>query len=450
MQIILLSGGSGKRLWPLSNGTRSKQFLQLLQAPNGEKESMVQRVLRQIGEAIPDASVTVATSNVQRDSIENQLGARVNIVTEPERRDTFPAIALSAAYLAMECNVASDETVVVMPCDTFTEIGYFRTVASMAALAERNVADLVLMGISPTYPSTKFGYVVPETDKRSEHYMMVQRFTEKPCEETANELLAQGAFWNGGVFAFRLGYIMDIVEKYIATESFEELRARYEELPKISFDYEVAEKAKSVAVVPFSGKWKDLGTWNALVEELPVSTGNVVIGNDTEQTTVINELNIPIVCDGVSNIVVAAGYDGILICGKESSEQIKQYVEPIAGRPMFEERRWGTYRVIDESTYADGLHSLTKSITLNPGKCISYQTHSHRTEVWTFVEGEGIFVLDGKARRVKAGDAVVIPVGSYHTIKAVTQLTFIEVQMGNPLVEEDIQRYEWNWDNTNV
>lgn len=450
MQIILLSGGAGKRLWPLSNSARSKQFLQLLQTPDGQKESMLQRVVRQIGESSIDASITIATSDSQRDSIENQLSASINIVTEPERRNTFPAIALATVNLLSQKGCSRDEVVVVMPCDTYTEGKYFEVVAQMAQLAEQGVADLILMGVTPTYPSTKFGYIVP-VSAASASYQQVQRFTEKPDKQKATELITQGAYWNGGVFAFRLGYVTDIVEQYVKTDNFTELRKRYSELPKISFDYEVAEKAASVAVLPYNGEWKDLGTWNALVEELPTATiGNVILGKETKDTTVINELSLPVVCDGVSNIVVAAGHDGILVCSKESSEYIKQYVDPIHMRPMFEERRWGTYRVLDDSRYIDGSHSLTKSITLHPGKYISYQIHHHRTEVWTFVEGEGIFVLEGKARRVKAGDTVIIPVEHHHSIKALTELTFIEVQMGNPLIEEDIERFDWDWENTTV
>lgn len=447
MQIILLSGGSGKRLWPLSNSTRSKQFLQLLQGPSGCKESMVQRVVRQIGESALGASVSIATSESQRDFIETQLGAMIDVVTEPERRETFPAIALSSCYLVSHKGCSRDEVVVVMPCDTYTEARYFDVVAQMVTLVEQNVAELVLMGVPAKHASADFGYVIPASTGDS--YAMVKRFIEKPTEKKAQELIGQGAYWNGGVFAFRLGYMMDLVSHYVPTNNFTELRERYGELPKISFDYEVAEKATSVAVVPFNGKWKDLGDWNTLVKELPkAAMGKVVMGSNVEGSTVINELSLPVVCDGVKNVVVAAGHDGILVCSKESSEYIKQYVDPIHMRPMFEERRWGTYRVLDDSRYADGSHSLTKSITLHPGKYISYQIHHHRTEVWTFVEGEGLFVLDGEVRRVKAGDTVIIPVEHYHSIRAITELTFIEVQMGNPLIEEDIERFDWDWGNT--
>ena len=450
MQLVLLSGGSGKRLWPLSNNARSKQFLPLLEKEDGTMESMVQRVVRQARLANLTENITLATNASQQDIIVNQLGDSVNLVTEPERRDTFPAIALAASYLKQAKHCADDEVVIIMPCDPYTELGYFETIGKMVECVKANVADLVLMGIQPTYPSEKYGYVVPEKDSSDSSnpcsYKKVSRFTEKPSVVKAEELLKENAFWNGGVFAFRLGYMMNIVKKYMTSDSFEDTRARYSEFPKISFDYEVAEKAESVAVVPFNGEWKDLGTWNTLTDELhkPV-IGNAVMGVHCENTHVINELQHPIFVDGLKDVVVAACPDGILVCSKEHSEEIKKSVENLTSRPMYEERRWGTYRVLDDSYYADGRHALTKSITLKEGKNISYQIHHHRSETWTFVEGEGIFVLDGHEQRVKAGDTVVIPVEHWHAIKALTELTFIEVQSGNPLVEVDIERMEWSF-----
>ena len=450
MQLVLLSGGSGKRLWPLSNNARSKQFLPLLEKVDGTMESMVQRVVRQAVEARLTTEITLATNASQLDIITNQLGDSVSVVTEPERRDTFPAIALATSYLKLAKGCADDEVVVIMPCDPYTELGYFETIGKMVECVKNNVAELVLMGITPTYASEKYGYVIPvhdnDDDNENDNYKMVSRFTEKPSVEVAETFLKQGAYWNGGVFAFRLDYMMNIVKKYITSESFEDTRARYSEFPKISFDYEVAEKAESVAVVPFNGEWKDLGTWNTLTDELhkPV-IGNAVMGAHCENTHVINELQNPIFVDGLKDVVVAACPDGILVCSKEHSEEIKKSVENLTPRPMYEERRWGTYRVLDDSYYADGRHSLTKSITLKEGKNISYQIHHHRSETWTFVQGEGIFVLDGQEQRVKAGDTVVIPVEHWHAIKALTELTFIEVQSGNPLIEEDIERTEWKW-----
>lgn len=451
MHIILLSGGSGKRLWPLSNGARSKQFLQFLQAPDGSKESMVQRVVRQLGESALATSITVATSESQRDFVTTQLGDRVDIVTEPERRGTFPAIALSAAYLSLYRGLSPDEVVVVMPCDSYVDSSYYNTLATIAQQVRQGVADLVLMGVTPTRPSTRFGYILAEPTDAQAISHSVQRFVEKPDADTATSLLTQGAYWNGGVFAFRLGHVMNIVSQHLQAPTFAEFRNRYSELPKNSFDYEVVEHAPSVSVVPHHGMWKELGSWNALVEELPTTTmGHVILGDDVRSTTVINELYLPVVCDGVSDLVVAASYDGILVCSKDSSEYLKRYTGTINHRPMYEERRWGVYRVLDDTHYADGSHSLTKSITIAPGKNISYQVHHHRSEVWTFVEGEGLFVLDGQARRVKVGDTVVIPAEHFHAIKALTELTFIEVQYGNPLIEEDIERFDFDWEAVNV
>lgn len=447
MQLVLLSGGSGKRLWPLSNNARSKQFLPLLEKEDGTMESMVQRVVRQVREAHLTDDITLATNASQLDIIINQLGDSVSVVTEPERRDTFPAIALASGYLKLKKGCPDDEVVVIMPCDPFTEAGYFETIGRMVRCVEADVAELVLMGITPTYPSEKYGYVVPVTDHlMAEGSMSVSKFTEKPNVERAKELLAMGALWNGGVFAFRLGYMMEIAQRYVKADSFEEMRSRYSEFPKISFDYEVAEKADSVAVLPYSGQWKDLGTWNTLTDELHHHIiGNAVMGPRCTNTHVINELQYPIYVDGMEDTVIAASPDGIIVCRKKYTEDIKKAVDHLTPRPMYEERRWGSYRVIDDTTYADGRHSLTKSLTINAGKNISYQVHRHRSEAWTIVEGEGIFVLDGVERKVGPGETVVIPVNHYHALKALTTLTFIEVQTGNPLVEEDIERSEWKW-----
>lgn len=446
MQIILLSGGSGTRLWPLSNDARSKQFLRLLPVEGSdERESMVQRVVRQIREANISAPVTIATSISQQDSIISQLGAEVNLVTEPCRRDTFPAICLASEFLAKVKNCPNDEVVVVMPCDPYTDAGYFQTIGEMAKCVADNVADLVLMGIEPTYPSSKYGYVVPD-GKIADGALRVQRFTEKPSVEKAEELIAEGALWNGGVFAFRLGYLLGIAEKYVSGSTFEEIRNKYTEFPKISFDYEVAEKAKSVAVVPFSGEWRDLGTWNTLTEELRHSSyGNVTTDGSGSNTHIINELDIPLMCIGTKDLIVAASPDGILVSEKSRSEDIKAFADKLKRRPMYEERRWGEYRVIDFVEFPDGFSALTKRLKLNPGCSISYQVHSCRDEVWTFIDGEGEIILNDERKKVLRGMTVHIPKGMRHALRAITSLTFIEVQSGSNLVETDIVRYPLEW-----
>lgn len=445
MKMILLSGGSGKRLWPLSNDARSKQFLPVLETDDGKPESMVQRVVRQIREAGLGQGITIATNAGQKDIIINQLGDGVEIVAEPERRDTFPAIALACEYLSKERGCSPDEVVVVMPCDPYTTLEYFKVIDKMAKAVEKDEAGLVLMGITPTYPSPKYGYIVPE--EKGKPVMNVKRFTEKPSVEKAVELLKEGALWNGGVFAFRLGYILNISDSYQIHGSFRQYVENYDKYPKISFDYEVAEKAQSVAVIPFTGEWKDLGTWNTLSEELRHhSLGNVVMGELNKNTHVVNELGIPVFCDGMQDTIVACSPDGILVCAKKNSETLKEHVDKFVQRPMYEERRWGIYRVIDGAQHPDGFKTLTKSLTIKASKSISYQIHRHRDEVWTIVNGNGLLAIDGKVSQVGRGDVVHIRAGQLHAIKAVSDLTMIEVQMGGILVEEDIERFPWDWE----
>ena len=316
----------------------------------------------------------------------------------------------------------------------------------MVETVEKNVADLVLMGITPTYPSEKFGYVMSKKDDLMDGIAMVERFVEKPNVEKAKELLAQGACWNGGVFAFRLGYMMNIVDQYLNADTFQETHKRYTEFPKISFDYEVVEKAKSVAVVPFAGEWKDLGTWNALCEELPSThIGNVMMGDNNVNTNAVNELDIPVFCDGLKDVIVAASPDGIMVCNKQNSEKIKDYANKLTTRPMYVERSWGSYRVLEHSEFEGGSNSLTKLVHLTAGKNISCHLHYHRSEIWTCIAGEGIFVLDGESRDVKRGGVMNIPLGHYHALKAITDMTFIEVQIGNRLEEDVVESLEWKW-----
>lgn len=447
MQLILLSGGSGTRLWPLSNDARSKQFLRLLPIDGRSGlESMVQRVVRQLREANINASLTVATSASQRDSIISQIGSQASIVTEPCRRDTFPAICLACEYLVKERHCDKDEIVIVMPCDPYTELGYFNTISKMAEGIKNGLAEMMVMGIKPTYPSEKYGYVVPECNQSSDTFLRVKQFVEKPNSSTAMRLISHGAMWNGGVFAFRLGYLIGILEKYMSFNTFEEYVLHYTDLPKISFDYEVAEKAKSIGMVLFDGKWKDLGTWNTLTDELTCTEyGNVISDGTGHNTHLFNELGIPMLCIGTENLIVAASPDGILISEKKKSEKIKEYASRLKKRPMYEERRWGTYTVLNNMEFPDGFCSLTKQLTLNAGCSISYQRHHCREEVWTFINGEGEIVIDGKRKKIQRGETITILKGQLHALRAITELTFIEVQNGNNLVEEDIERFEFNW-----
>ena len=447
IHLILLSGGSGTRLWPLSNSSRSKQFLKVLRDEQGNHISMVQRVVGQIRAVDADIDITIATCANQENSISRQVEGAYTLVLEPERRDTAPAIMLACANLAHEQKANAGDTVIVMPIDTYADQAYYDGIVKLDAAVQSSFAELVLLGVEPTYPSEKYGYIVPETPEGD--LRRVARFTEKPSENVAKQLISQGALWNCGVFAFKLGYLTDLASKYLPVNDFNEFRACYAELPKNSFDYEVVEKAASVACVPYAGEWKDLGTWNTLTEEMAdASAGRVVVDDSTcENVHVINETGFPLVVAGLQNAVVVATPDGILVSSKEASKDLKAQVAQAAeSRPMYEQRRWGEYRVIDSSVFPDGVKALTKELIVSNGKQISYQRHAHRSEVWTIVSGTGEVVLNGAVKHVSAGSVVNATVGMLHAIRATTgDLHIIEVQTGDVLTEEDIERFGNFW-----
>ncbi len=435
MNIVLLSGGSGKRLWPLSNDIRSKQFIKIFKKEDGEYESMVQRVYRQICEVDAEASVTIATSKAQVSSIHNQLGDAVGVCVEPCRRDTFPAVALATAYLHDVLGISKEEAVVICPVDPYVNSDYFSCLKEMSQLAEQGLSKLILMGIEPTYPSEKYGYIIP-ADK--EQVSKVATFKEKPDAKTAEEYISQGALWNGGVFAYQLKYVLDKAHELIDFTDYYDLFNKYQDLNKISFDYAVVEKETDIKVVRFGGQWKDLGTWNTLSEAMEENcVGNAIFNDTCENVHVINELDVPVLCMGLKNVVISSSPEGILVSDKEQSSYIKPFVDKIDQQIMFADKSWGSFRVIDIEE-----ESMTIKVTLKPGHQMNYHSHERRDEVWTVISGEGIAVLDGEERHVKAGDVLLMKAGCRHTIQAKTELKVIEVQLGKAISVQDKQKYE--------
>ena len=435
MNIILLSGGSGKRLWPLSNDIRSKQFIKIFKTEDSDYESMVQRVYNQIKTVDKEATVTIATSKTQVSAIHNQLGDNVGISIEPCRRDTFPAIALATAYLHDVQGVSEEESVVVCPVDPYVEQDYFEALKALGEQAEKGEANLVLMGIEPTYPSEKYGYIIP-ADKNE--VSKVDTFKEKPDVETAKSYISKGALWNGGVFAYKLKYVLDKAHELIDFTDYEDLYAKYDTLTKISFDYAVVEKEDNIQVMRFAGQWKDLGTWNTLTEAMEENAiGDATLNDTCENVHVVNELDIPVLCMGLKDVVVSASPDGILVSDKEQSSYIKPYVDAFEQEIMFAEKSWGSYRVLDVED-----ESMTIKITLNPGHSMNYHSHEHRDEVWTVISGEGRTIVDGAEQKVSVGDVITMLAGAKHTIIAETELKVIEVQIGSDISVEDKTKYE--------
>lgn len=435
MNIVLLSGGSGKRLWPLSNDIRSKQFIKIFQDGNGDYESMVQRVFRQIRTADPEAKITIATSRSQVSAIHNQLGDHVGVSVEPYRRDTFPAIALATAYLTDVQGIDPEESVVVCPVDPYVEADYFEALKQLAAQAEKGESNLVLMGIEPTYPSEKYGYIIPVS---KEPVTAVSTFKEKPTKDVAEDYIRQGALWNGGVFAYKLKYVLDKAHELMDFTDYQDLYDKYETLTKISFDYAVVEKEKRIQVMRFGGSWKDLGTWNTLTEAMEENVvGNGILNEKCTGVHIINEMDVPVLAMGLHDVVISASPEGILVSDKEQSSYIKPFVDGIEQRVMFAEKSWGSFKVIDVES-----QSLTIKVTLNTGHSMNYHSHQHRDEVWVVISGTGRTLVDGMEQRVKPGDVITMSAGCRHTIFADTELKLIEVQLGKEISVQDKQKHE--------
>lgn len=435
MNIILLSGGSGKRLWPLSNEIRSKQFIKIFKKEDGEYESMVQRMYRHIKEIDAEANVTIATSKTQVSAIHNQLGeGNIGISVEPCRRDTFPAIALATAYLHDVQHVSEDEAVVVCPVDPYVEDDYFEALKTLASQAEKGEANLVLMGIEPTYPSEKYGYIIPTS---KDTIADVSTFKEKPDEATAKKYLAEGALWNGGVFAYKLKYVLDIARKLLNYTDYEDLFNRYDSLTKISFDYAVVEKEPKIQVMRFAGEWKDLGTWNTLTEAMTENVvGEGMMNDNCQNVHILNELNVPVLAMGLKNVVISASPDGILVSDKEESSMIKPYVDSMNQQIMFAEKSWGSFQILDVED-----DSRTIKVVLNPGHGMNYHSHMHRDEVWVVLSGEGTTIVDGMEQHISTGDVITMQAGCRHTVKAITELKMVEVQLGKDISVQDKQKF---------
>lgn len=459
MKLVLLSGGSGTRLWPLSNRTRSKQFLKVLPGPGGRLESMVERVWRQLGEAGLQRSARLVAGGEQADILRSQLGKTAPIIAEPARRDTFPAVALAAAYLHdAEC-AGPEEIVAVLPVDPYVETGFFRLIAGMGAVLDETGADLALIGTRPDHPSEKFGYLVPAdpgaagqadeagvSSARRPAPFRVAHFREKPDRAEAARLIRRGALWNCGVFVFRLGFMLQWLRERGLPLQYEALAGRYPALAKTSFDHAVVEKAQNIAAVRYDGAWKDLGTWSALTEELSTALiGQGVLAENSAGTHLINELDVPVAVLGIRDAIIAAGPDGVIVAAKPLSHKIKDIGDWFEHRPMLEEYHWGDSRVLDRIQETDGSETIVRRVRMKDGEHIGYHAHLQRRELWIVVAGEGEAVIAGRLRSITPGDVLSIPQGMPHGIRGLRGLVFLEIQRGAAISAGDVLRVSDHW-----
>ena len=424
MNIVLLSGGSGKRLWPLSNDITSKQFIRFFKKEEGTYESMLERVYRQIKIADSSSKITIATSEIQVSLIREQLGDNVSISVEPARRDTFPAIVLSALFLNEKLHVNEDEPVIVCPVDPYVDDSYYSSFRELERIVREGKSNITLMGITPTCPSEKYGYIIPE---ESGKVSKVRTFKEKPSKEKAAEYIKSGALWNAGVFAFRLGYLLDIAHKLIDFSGYEDLYSRYSDLDKISFDYAVVEKEKDIAVLRYDGQWEDVGTWNTLSDVIKENTiGNVITDDSSVGSTIINELGIPLMCVGCKDMVIVSSEDGILVSDKAKSSSIKTYVDKLPSNIKKE-----SFTLISK----DNLSSVYR-LRLSKDEAFSFSSMQGDVII-NMIKGDGYidktFLRNGESHKVQ---------GKEHTIVTTSGLEAVIIVLGDEIKEEKLQEHK--------
>lgn len=434
MRLVLLCGGSGSRLRPLSNEIRSKLFLDLLPAPDGGRESMIRRLCRQLDEAGMLSSALFVVRSGQTAILRSRIGGSGLIIPEPGRRGTFMAAALAAAYLRSVLAAEPDETVCIMPADPLVDASFFRTIARLPETLAETSAKLALIGAQPAAPSDQFGYIVPSGNMQTEGPAAVERFVEKPDTAEAARLIRRGALWNCGVFALKLGDLLAAMAARGLPDDYGKLLEMYDHRTADSFDREIAEHEPNAVVLRHSGLWQDLGNWESLSGRLGadiVGIGSISAG--TRDTQIVNELHIPVHVIGVSGIIAAAGPDGILIADKARSGSVRDLPQ-FDRRPLIGEYDWGSERIvyIDAPDGAERSIALTK---LRPGASRRMPADGSSEMLITVLSGSGMLLRDDGSRRpLGRGDAVRMEAGERFALQAVSTMEMAEVRIGLPRI----------------
>lgn len=422
MNTIILSGGSGVRLWPLSNDVRSKQFLKLLEDSKGNPCSMLQRTLKMLEYVDEHPQTVIATGAQQIDIISSQLKKEnhVDLVVEPTRRNTFPAIGLAVSYLVSRKGVPLDDPIVVLPVDQYADVEYYQTMKKLADAVKNNIADLVLIGVQPLFATNQYGYILP-SDQGNNGCLYVEAFVEKPPIEKAEKLIQQGAFWNGGVFAFKARFIAELLLQYLNTYDYDIVLDRYLDLPKTSFDYAVAEVVKSRAVVPYNGTWKDLGSWATLTEEMNRNSVGKGYLHNCINTHLINELSMPIHAVDIDNSVIVATYDGILVSSKSSSPRLKDFISDMPVSSNCVEASWGSYIVLNDCSGELYPHIIKKMQVFEESKT-PFFVNENSTTIITIVSGHGVFITSDNRLSFEPKDTFTVKPKQAYSIVAESNL----------------------------
>ena len=446
---VILAGGSGSRLWPLSRELYPKQLLNLC-----AEKSLLQSTFEMLNKFIPASEIISVTNSKHQSNVKMQLGDLCEspvILAEPISKNTAPAIAICVKYILETSD--KDETILVVPSDLLIKENekFKQTVLSAQKYVDEG--KIVTFGIKPTYPETGFGYIHSVNNK-------VTKFTEKPDKETVLTYLKENYYWNSGIFMFKASTIMKELELHcpdivsilqnIKCSDNKISFTEFDKMPNISIDYALMEKSDNIAMVELQSDWKDLGSWKSIYEVSPKDeNNNVFIGHVLDKgskNSFVYSSSKLVATIGLEDTVVIETEDAILACKKDKTQEVKQIYETLKqqhdGTQKVHKtvyRPWGFYTVI-----AEGKGFQTKIIHVNVGQKLSVQSHNHRSEHWVVLSGMAKVVLEGKDHILSPGHSVDIPIKAIHSLQNPFEedLEIIEVQKGDILSEDDIIRYE--------
>jgi len=453
---LILAGGSGSRLWPMSRELYPKQLLNLQ-----NEESLLQSTFKRLNSFIPSGKIVAITGMKHVATVRHQLskvGDGVKVLSEPLSKNTAPAIAVAVKNILAK---GEDDVVLVLPSDHLIKNidKFITTVKKGEELAK--MGYIVTFGVQPSYPETGYGYINVLDTKIADGYK-VNRFVEKPDLELAEKYVADGKyFWNAGIFMFKPSVFMAELAKHSLeitkvlsgldfSKSDEIPYVEFEKMPNISVDYAVMEKSDKIALVKLESDWNDLGSWTSIYDtERKDENGNVFVGHVEDigsKNSMVYSSSKLVATIGLEDVVVVETEDAILACKKDRTQDVKKIYDTLkkknddthmVHKTVF--RPWGYYTVL-----AQGEGFQTKLIQVNPGQKLSVQSHNYRSEHWVVLSGTAKVVLEGKDYILSPGNSIDIPLKAIHSLQNPfeEEIKIIEVQKGHPLIEEDIVRYE--------
>ena len=456
MYAIILAGGSGSRLWPLSRELYPKQLI----AIHGNK-SLLQSTVKRLNNIVDDEKILCITNIKHANDVKfqlRQIECNGKVISEPMGKNTAPAIACAVEYIKQ--NSDKDEEIIVLPSDHLVKdaIAFENTIKKVQSLAQKGY--IVTCGITPAYPETGYGYIKCSTPV-DEGYN-VEHFVEKPDENTAVKYIKEGCYyWNSGIFCAKCSVWSEQIKKHapLIAQNSESLNFTdtlsipfkvYENMPNISIDYALMEKADKTAMVVLESDWNDLGSWQSIYDvKEKDKDGNVIEGNviaKNVKNSLIYSAKKLVAVSGLEDVILVETEDAVMACKKEESQKVKELYDNIAADNLSTKtvhktvfRPWGYYTCL-----AEGEGYLTKIISVSPKQKLSIQSHNHRSEHWVVLEGDALVVLDGKDYTLHAGQSIDIPLKAVHSLQNPydRELRIIEVQKGDYISEDDIIRYE--------